>query len=89
MKTFRIIVKGKVQGVFYRQSTKEKAIALHLKGTVKNLSNGDVEVIATGAEENLHELCEWCKVGPPKAIVAGITIIHLDLTPFDNFSILR
>lgn len=73
-KRIRIIVSGKVQGVWFRQSTVEKARALKLKGWVKNLSNGDVEVLAEGIESDLNRLIEWCKKGPPLAKVESVDV---------------
>ena len=71
---FKIIVEGKVQGVFYRQSAKEKANNFGIKGTVKNCGDDSVEIIATGEEEQLKLFIEWCREGPPKAIVSSLTM---------------
>ncbi|HEY1202655.1 MAG TPA: acylphosphatase, partial [Niastella sp.] len=62
--TISITVSGLVQGVYYRQSTKEKALELGISGVVKNLPNGDVHILATGTNDQLGQLVEWCKVGP-------------------------
>ncbi len=70
----RYIVKGKVQGVWFRQSTKEKAISLNVIGWVKNLDNGDVEVCAFGDDVNIAELESWLWKGPEYARVDAITI---------------
>lgn len=86
--TISIIVKGKVQGVFYRQATREKARELGITGSVKNLSNQDVEVVATGTPDRLQQLTAWCRQGPPKAIVTDLIITPLSLQSFPNFSIL-
>lgn len=67
--TVRILVEGKVQGVFYRASTKAKARQLSLNGLVKNQSDGSVLIEAQGAENNIEALIEWCKTGPPTAKV--------------------
>jgi len=66
LQTIEINVSGRVQGVFYRQSTKEKAVELGIKGKVMNLDNGNVKIIATGTKEQLNKLIDWCKTGPPK-----------------------
>ena len=87
--TIRLIVEGKVQGVFYRQSAKEKADKLGITGTVRNLKNGDVEIIATGAAGQLEQLIQWCNQGPPRAVVTNITSTPLTLQTFHNFIILR
>ena len=87
--TVKLIVEGKVQGVFYRQSTREKAVALGLTGTVKNLPDGHVEIIATGTAEQLQQLKQWCNQGPPRAVVTKVSSTPLPLQPFKNFLIIR
>jgi acylphosphatase len=87
--TYSIIVSGKVQGVFYRQSTKEKAITIGITGTVENLLTGQVKIIATGTKEQIEVLINWCKQGPPKAVVTSVEISELSLQSFDRFSIIR
>lgn len=66
-------VSGKVQGVWYRASTKEKAESLGLTGWAKNLPDGRVEVFACGEEEKVAELYEWLKEGPRLANVAAVS----------------
>ena len=89
MKTVSITVSGKVQGVFYRQSTKEKAEELGITGKVMNLENGDVQVIASGQEEKINQLIEWCRKGPSRALVYGIEIKELPPEDFSYFKIVR
>jgi len=87
--TISIMVTGKVQGVFYRQSTKEIAQRLSISGQIKNLQNGNVEIIATGTKEQLDKLIDWCKHGPPKAVVTDIYWKELPLQEFKQFTIVR
>jgi len=87
--TVSIIISGKVQGVFYRQSTKEKATALGITGEVKNMPDDTVHITATGSTEQINELVNWCKQGPPKARVTDVTVINLSLQLFDKFNIKR
>lgn len=88
MKTIKITVKGRVQGVFFRHHTKEIAKKLDLSGYVKNLQNGDVEIVAKGSDGRLKELVEFCKKGPQLAKVGGIKIEYLDSKEeFYNFEI--
>ena len=89
MQTLRIKVEGRVQGVFFRQSTQEKANQLGIKGTVKNCDDDSVEIIATGTKDQLDKLAAWCREGPPKANVASVTTQELSLQQFYNFSIIR
>ena len=87
LQTISITVSGKVQGVFYRQSTKEMATSLGITGQVKNLSDGSVYIIATGTKEQLDKLVDWCRQGPPKAKVTSILVQELPFQHFGNFSI--
>lgn len=89
MQTIKIKVEGEVQGVFFRQSTLERAKELGIKGTVKNCDDDSVEIIATGSKEQLDKLVAWCRQGPPKATVINVTTQELSLQQFYNFSIVR
>lgn len=89
MPTVQVLIKGKVQGVFFRATAKDMAQALDLKGWVKNTSEGYVEAIATGSENNLHQFIEWCKKGPPQAVVSSVNVTSLTEKHFDDFRIAR
>ena len=69
MKAMRFFVGGKVQGVFFRASTHERARALGLRGFARNLPDGRVEVLAIGEDEAVEELAQWLHYGPPQAQV--------------------
>ena len=87
--TLRIKVSGKVQGVFFRQSTCETASALGIGGTVRNCEDGSVEIVATGEETILHHLVEWCRKGPSRAKVNEVLVDKLPLRKHVPFCILR
>ena len=70
----KIIVKGNVQGVFYRDHTKEKAKELELKGYVKNEPNGTVKIVVEGKKEHIDKLVEWCHEGSPLAKVEDVSV---------------
>lgn len=89
MFSISITVSGKVQGVYYRQSTKEMAISLGITGQVKNLKDGSVFIIATGIREQLDKLVDWCRQGPSKANVKSLVIEELPFQEFGKFSIER
>ena len=89
MKTIRLIIKGKVQGVFFRATAKEIADRLGIKGWVRNLPDDNVEIIATAAEEQLAQLIEWCKKGPPRAIVDEVIIEDTEAQAVKGFRIIR
>ncbi|MHA6205565.1 acylphosphatase [Dyella soli] len=69
----RFLVSGKVQGVFYRASAREQALALGLAGYAKNLPDGRVEVVATGSGSALDALEQWLWRGPASARVDDVT----------------
>lgn len=72
MKRMYVVVEGIVQGVSYRYNTEKKAHEYQLTGWVKNISNGNVEILCEGREENIGRLVEWCKVGPRGASVKKV-----------------
>lgn len=74
MKRIHLIAYGDVQGVFYRSNTRKKASELGLKGYVKNLPNGNVEVVAEGSENKLNELIEFCKNNPGYSDVSKVEV---------------
>ena len=89
MKTVRLIIKGKVQGVFYRATAKDVADLIGVKGWVRNLPNDDVEITATAAEDVLQKFIAWCKQGPLKARVDEVIIEDLNPEEFKGFKIIR
>lgn len=89
LKTLSIIVTGKVQGVWFRQSAKEKATELGVTGNVRNQPDGSVAIIATGLANQLDQFIEWCRQGPPRALVTNVEVTELPLQSFDRFVIER
>jgi len=86
--TTKIVVSGRVQGVYFRASTLKKADELKLKGYVRNLSNGNVEIIAQGKDEIVGQLIEWAHVGPSRAIVEEVNITPIKSTgKFKEFTV--
>jgi len=69
-KRFRI--SGKVQGVYFRAATQTEALRLGIRGWVRNLPDGDVEVLACGESENLDTFAKWLWQGPPRAKVKSV-----------------
>lgn len=68
----RFLVRGRVQGVFFRASTRDEALRVGLTGYAKNLADGSVEVLACGDEAALAELERWLQHGPPMARVDAV-----------------
>jgi acylphosphatase len=89
MSTVHLLIKGKVQGVFYRASAKEVADELQLTGWVKNTSEGDVEAMVTGSNEPLQQFISWCKQGPARAVVNDVQVTFKEEEQFDTFKIAR
>ena len=69
MSAARFIVSGKVQGVWFRAAAREQALALGLRGSVRNLTNGSVDVLAVGDDDAIDALAAWLRQGPPLARV--------------------
>ncbi len=67
-------IKGRVQGVFFRQSAKLEAVRLGLTGWIRNCPNGDVSATAEGARERVGEFVAWCGIGPPHARVSEVEV---------------
>lgn len=85
--TISAIVKGKVQGVFYRRYTRKKAIELQLCGWVKNNDDGSVELCAQGEKKNVDALIEWLWRGPFRAKVTHVDWHEIPAQSFDAFYI--
>ena len=84
-----ITVKGIVQGVFYRASTKAVADQLGVKGYVKNESNGDVTIAAEGDNLSLEMFLDWCKEGPEDAVVTSVESHEGELKNYRNFDVAK
>ena len=85
----RIFVKGKVQGVFFRQALKVKAKQNNVFGWVKNLTDGRVEAVLEGEDEKVNVLVEWCHGGPANARVEDVEIRNETFTnEFSKFEVL-
>lgn len=89
MKLYKIQVFGKVQGVYFRASTRLKAIELLLKGYVENRKDGSVYIEAEGTEDQVKLFLEWCKNGPPGADVTKIHRSEGPLCYYTDFIIRR
>ncbi len=68
----RVYVSGQVQGVFFRDSTRQRAEELGLAGWVRNLPDGRVEALFDGPSERVREMVRWCKEGPSHAEVEDV-----------------
>ena len=87
-KQVHVIISGRVQGVWYRTSTKNQAEMLNLTGWVKNLESGEVEAVFKGDKKDIDKMLTWCQQGPAQANVTNVRITELEkIEPFTTFSI--
>ena len=88
MKQIHIFVTGRVQGVFFRQSTRVIAIKNNVNGWVRNLDDGKVEIVAQGETNNVDNLADWCKTGPANSRVDEFELKEESITDeFENFEV--
>ena len=87
-KKVHIFITGRVQGVFFRQSTRVMAIKNNVNGWVRNLDDGRVEIVAEGEKQNIDNLETWCKTGPANSRVDEFELVDEDFTgEFENFEV--
>ncbi|KAG6639837.1 acylphosphatase-like isoform X1 [Carya illinoinensis] len=84
-RTVRVVVKGRVQGVFYRNWTVENAVQLGLKGWVRNKRDGSVEALFSGNPDAVQEMEQRCRRGPPDAMVTGLQVFPTSDDPGSGF----
>lgn len=85
----KAIISGKVQGVFYRYTTVQKAKSLQLKGWVKNTNDGNVELIACGDANTIKAFTDWLWEGSPASNVTQVNYQEIDWQEFDDFQMER
>lgn len=89
MPTYHLLIKGKVQGVFYRASAKKIADEIGVTGWVKNTGDNNVEAVATGAEDQVQQFISWCWQGPPPAKVTEVIADKLEEMKFEDFLVIK
>jgi acylphosphatase len=87
MRSVKIRVTGRVQGVGFRYHTMHFAMANQISGFVKNLADGSVYIEATGNEPEVELFIEWCRNGPKWAWVESVEVQDANIKPFLGFSI--
>ena len=88
-KSVRLYIRGTVQGIFYRQFVKENAERYNVKGFVRNLEDGRVEVFAEGNQEDVDKLIELCRQGPKHSKIENIEIKEERFQDFKEFKLLH
>jgi acylphosphatase len=89
METFHLLISGKVQGVFFRETSRRLAEKLNVKGWIKNTSDGNVEALVTGDEKALNDFVNFCKEGPERAAVDEVKVSKQQRIDFDKFEVIR
>jgi len=83
------IVSGRVQGVWFRAHTEKRAKAIGVTGWVRNLPDGNVELVACGLPQQLIKLEEWLHIGPENSIVESLLANEVPAEEFANFEVRR
>ena len=83
----RAVITGRVQGVWFRDSCREQARALHVAGFARNRSDGAVEAEFEGPPAAVARMVAWCREGPPRAHVEAVTTEELAPTGDPRFTI--
>lgn len=87
MSRARVRVHGRVQGVFFRAEASARAQSLELAGWVRNAPDGSVEAVFEGESERVESMVEWCRRGPPGAIVDDVEVVHEEPTGESGFRV--
>lgn len=87
MKHYNLTIEGRVQGVWYRGSAREKAMQLNIVGYAKNMPDGSVFIEAEGEDIDLADFIAWCRKGPQMAVVESVNIEDGELKNYTNFDI--
>ena len=74
----KLVIHGRVQGVWFRESTRKQAVELGVSGWVKNRVDGSVEALIEGQKDSVKKLIDWCHKGPPYAKVDQVDEIWVD-----------
>lgn len=89
MQQVQLRITGKVQGVFFRASTRQKALELGIRGWVKNEPDGSVTAVGQGDPPALQKWIAWCQEGPENANVEEVRKETVPLSDFNQFEIIR
>lgn len=71
----RVLVDGRVQNVFFRDSCRREAVRAQVAGRARNLADGRVEVVLEGPPEAVAAMVAWCRTGPPTAFVVDVVVL--------------
>lgn len=88
-KTISLVITGRVQGVWFRASTKNEADKLGINGFTKNMPDGTVYIEASGSQHQLDAFTKWCGVGPDLARVDNVEVQHIAQLHTQGFEVRR
>jgi acylphosphatase len=88
-KSVRVYIEGTVQGIFFRAFAKENAERLNIKGFVRNLEDGRIELFLEGAKEDVDKMIELCKTGPKHSEIKKVEVKEEKFQDFKTFKILH
>jgi acylphosphatase len=83
----RVLIRGRVQGVFFRAETRARAESLGVAGSVRNMPDGNVEAVFEGEPERVGSLVEWCRRGPDGAAVENVDVTDEEPTGEPGFAV--
>ncbi len=89
METVHLLISGKVQGVFFRNSARKIAQKLNVTGWIKNRGDEKVEAVISGNEKDVNDFISWVKSGPEKAKVDEVLVSKQSITFFEKFEIVN
>ena len=89
MKTVHLLISGKVQGVFFRETARKIAEQFNIKGWIKNTKDEKVEAVISGEKESIDDFVDWCRIGPERAKVKDIIISEHGQSLFEKFEVIR
>ncbi len=89
MKRYHVFISGRVQGVFFRNTTRKKAQELGVNGWVKNLEDGRVEAVFEGSKEKIDAMIDFCEIGPRLANVEKVEVSEEEPENLDTFKVKR
>jgi acylphosphatase len=89
MQTVHLLITGKVQGVFFRETARKVAEKLNIKGWIKNTRDEKVEAMISGEEKDVNDFINWCKTGPDRAEVEEVMVSGQPETFFKEFEVKR
>ena len=87
VKTLHLVIHGRVQGVFFRDTCREQARAERVNGFVRNRNDGSVEAEFEGSEPAVERMIAWCRIGPPRASVDTVSVERIETVGEQNFRV--